>query len=104
MYAIVRTGGFQFQMEPGVVVVLPRMDANVGDTLELSDVLLVSDAGEVKVGRPSLQGAKVTVKVLRHGRHKKIIVGKHRRRKHYDRKIGHRQDYTQVRVAEISLP
>ncbi|MBE7557641.1 50S ribosomal protein L21 [bacterium] len=104
MYAIVRTGGFQYQVEPGAVVALPRMEADIGAMIDLPEVLLVSDEGKVQVGRPTLAGAKVTVKVLRHTRGPKIVVGRHKRRKHYDRKLGHRQDYTQVRVAAISLP
>ena len=104
MYAIVRTGGFQFQMEPGTVITLPSMQAEIGDTIELGEVLLTFDNNEVKVGTPTLEGVKVTVEVLRHGRGKKVIIGKHKRRKHYHRKAGHRQDFTQVKVNEISLP
>lgn len=104
MYAIVRTAGFQFQVEPGAVVSMPRLQAEIGQTLELSEVLLAVDGENVQLGRPTLPGAKVTVQVVRHGRGPKIIIGKHRRRKHYDRKTGHRQDFTQVRVADISLP
>jgi len=104
MYAIVRTGGFQFQMEPGTVVNLPNFPAEIGDTVELGEVLLAFDDQEVKVGTPTLAGASVTVEVLRHGRGKKVIIGKHKRRKHYHRKAGHRQDFTQVKVNAITLP
>jgi large subunit ribosomal protein L21 len=91
MYAIIRVGGHQ------------SMDAQPGDTVTLGEVLLGADGDDIKVGAPMLDGASVSAEVVRHGRGEKIIIFKHKRRKNYRRKQGHRQGFTEVRVNEISL-
>jgi large subunit ribosomal protein L21 len=103
MYAIVRTGGRQFRMEPGAVLNLPLIDAEIGDTVELNEVLLGGENEDTKIGAPTLEGALVKVEVMRHGRDRKIVVGKVKRRKGYRRKQGHRQYFTQVKVSSVSL-
>ena len=101
MYAVFRTGGKQFRAEPGKKIRVPSIDVEPGESITFDDVLLASDGNEVQVGAPTVDGAKVKAEILRHGRDKKIIVFKRKRRKNYRRKQGHRQGFTEVRVDEI---
>lgn len=103
MYAVFRSGGKQFRAEPGAMIRIPSLDAEAGDTVTFDDVLLASNGDDVTVGTPRVEGAEVTAEVLGHGRDKKIIVFKRKRRKGYRRKQGHRQGFTEVRVQDISL-
>ena len=102
-YAIIRSGGKQFRVEEGATVRVPTLDKQVGETVEL-EALVVGGGGEgegVKVGSPSVEGARVTATVLDHGRGDKIIVFKKKRRKQYKRTQGHRQNYTTVKIDSI---
>jgi len=101
MYAVFRTGGKQFRAEPGGRLRIPSLDAEEGSTLTFDEVLLTSDGGDVAIGDPLVKGARVEAEVLRHGKTKKIIVFKRKRRKNYRRKQGHRQKYTEIRIDEI---
>lgn len=101
MYAIIESGGKQYRVEPGVVVALERLPGEVGSQVELDRVLLVSDGSTIKVGQPTVAGARVISQIVAHTRGKKIDVFKFKRRKKYRRKTGHRQNLTEVRVAEI---
>lgn len=102
MYAIVRTGGKQYQVASGDQIRVEKLDGNVGDSLDLSDVLMVVDGEEVKIGQPALENAKVSVKIAEQGRAKKIIVFKKKRRKGYRLRKGHRQSYTALKIEAIS--
>ena len=102
-YAIIRAAGRQFRAEPGKTLRIPSMDGDVGAKVEFTDVLLGSDGTNVKTGVPTLQGAKVTAEIVKHGRGDKIVVFKFKRRKNYARKQGHRQGYTEIRINDISL-
>lgn len=102
MYAIVRTGGKQYQVKCGDQVRVEKLEGNVGDTVDLSDVLMVVDGEEVKIGQPVLENAKVTAKIAEQGKDKKVIVFKKKRRKGYRLKKGHRQSYTALKIEEIS--
>jgi large subunit ribosomal protein L21 len=102
-YAIIRSGGKQFRAEPGKTVRVPSIDAEVGATVTFGDVLLAGDGEDIKVGLPALDGASVTGEVVRHGKDKKVIIFKWKRRKNYRRKKGHRQKFTEVRIGEIRL-
>jgi large subunit ribosomal protein L21 len=102
-YAIFRTGGKQFRAEPGKTLRIPSLSAEAGTTVEFSDVLLGSDNGNVRLGVPTLSGAKVTGEIVKHGLGDKIVVFKFKRRKNYARKQGHRQGYTEVRIKDITL-
>ena len=102
MYAIVRTGGKQYQVACGDQVRVEKLEGNVGDNIDLVDVLMVSDGDDVKVGQPVLENAKVTAKIAEQGRGKKVIVFKRKRRKGYRLKKGHRQSYTALKIEEIS--
>jgi large subunit ribosomal protein L21 len=103
MYAIIRTGGKQFRAEPGKTLRLPSLAAEAGATVEFNDVLLGSADGNIKLGVPTLSGAKVTGEVVKHGLGDKIVVFKFKRRKNYARKQGHRQGFTEVKINDISL-
>ena len=102
-YAIFRSGGKQFRAEPGKTLRIPSLQGEAGTTVEFSDVLLSSDNGNVRLGVPTLSGAKVTGEIVKHGLGDKIVVFKFKRRKNYARKQGHRQGYTEVRITDITL-
>jgi large subunit ribosomal protein L21 len=103
MYAIFQTAGKQFKAEPGRLVRLPTVKAEPGEKLTFDQVLLGSDGTTVKAGTPTVPGASVTAEVVRHGKEKKIIVFKMKRRKNYARKQGHRQKFTEVRIDSVEL-
>jgi large subunit ribosomal protein L21 len=102
-YAIIRTAGFQYRVEPGKTIRIPTMAAEVGSSVTFDEVLLGSDGTTVQAGAPLVPGATVTAEVVRHGRGDKIIVFKMKRRKNYARKQGHRQGFTEVRINDINL-
>lgn len=99
-YAIIRTGGKQFRVEKGGTVRVPSINKKVGESVEL-DVLLLAGDKETKVGGPLVSGATVTASITGHERAPKIIIFKKKRRKHYKRTRGHRQDYTTLKVDSI---
>jgi len=103
MYAIVRTGGKQYQVACGDQLRVEKLEGAIGDTVSLDDVLLVVDGEDIKVGQPVLENAVVTAKIAEQGRDKKVIVFKKKRRKGYRLKKGHRQSYTGLKIEEISL-
>jgi large subunit ribosomal protein L21 len=103
MYAIIRTGGKQFRAEPGKTLRIPSLAIEPGETVTFDEVLLGSSGDAVQVGAPLVSGAAVTAEVVRHGRGEKIIIFKHKRRKNYRRKQGHRQGFTEVRINDIRL-
>ena len=101
MYAVVRTGGKQVRMTPGLAVRVEKLPGAVGESIQLDQVLLVGGEGETRVGTPLVDGVKVVGTITDQGRGPKIIVFKMKRRKGYRRKTGHRQDYTEIRVDSI---
>ncbi len=103
MYAVVKTGGKQYRVEPGHVVEVEYLDGNVGDKIELKEVLLIERDGEVKVGKPSVAGAKVSVEILAQKRGPKLIIFKKIKRHGYRRFKGHRQELTRLKINEISI-
>lgn len=100
--AVLKTGGKQYRVEPGAVLRVEKLPAEVGSKVEFDDILLVGKGSDAKVGTPIVEGAKVTGTVTAHGRGEKLIVYKFRRRKQYRRKRGHRQAYTEVRIDAIN--
>jgi len=102
-YAIIRTAGFQYRVEPGKTIRIPSLEADVGASVTFDEVLLGSDGASVQAGTPLVAGASVTGEVVRHGKGDKIIVFKFKRRKNYARKQGHRQRFTEVRINDITL-
>jgi len=101
MYAVVRTGGKQVRVTPGLAVRVEKLPGAVGESIQLDQVLLVGGEGETRVGTPLVEGVKVVGTITDQGRGPKIIVFKMKRRKGYRRKMGHRQDYTEIRVDSI---
>ena len=103
MFAIIRADGRQYRVAKGDVIRFDRMKAEPGDSFETSQVLAIAEEdNKLKIGSPVVQGAKVEGTVLEHGKDKKIIVFKRKRRKTYRRKYGHRQDHTLVKIDKIS--
>lgn len=104
MYAIFQAKGKQFRAEPEATLRIPKLDAEPGQTVHFDEVLLGErEGGEILVGRPALAGANVSAEVVRHGKGEKIVVFKMKRRKNYRRKQGHRQQFTEIRVVDITL-
>ncbi len=101
IYAIVRSGGRQYRVEPDQLIDVDTISAEVGSTVELSDVLLIASNGDVRVGRPTIEGARVIAEVVEHGRDRKIIVFKYKAKTRYRRRRGHRQGYTRLAVRQI---
>ncbi len=103
MYAVVNLAGKQFAVRPDENIRVPLLDVEVGSVIQCDDVLLYSDGDDVRVGQPKVDGVKVTAEVVEHGREKKIIVFKMKRRKGYRRKNGHRQGFTLLKIKDISV-
>jgi len=101
MYAVIKTGGKQYRVAPGESLKVETLVANVGDTVAFSEVLMVADGEAVKIGTPVVAGAVVKAEVTAHGRGDKIRIIKHRRRKHYHKEQGHRQNFTAITIKEI---
>ncbi len=102
MYAVIKTGGKQYRVAAGEKIKVEQMPADVGQDIVLNEVLAVVDGDDAKFGTPLVDGAKVTAKVLSHGRHDKVHIFKMRRRKHYQKRQGHRQNYTELQIEAIS--
>jgi large subunit ribosomal protein L21 len=103
MYAVIETGGKQYKVQKGDVLKVEKLEAQEGELVEINQVLAVVDEKKVSVGKPLVKGAKVTLKVLEHGKGDKIIVYKYKPKKNYRRKYGHRQPYSKVLVESIAL-
>jgi large subunit ribosomal protein L21 len=101
MYAVVKTGGKQYRVSPGDSLDVERLPFEVGEQIELDQVLLVANGSGVQVGRPLVEGAKVKATVTRQLKGRKVIVFKYKPRNRYRRKKGHRQQYTRLRIDEI---
>jgi large subunit ribosomal protein L21 len=101
MYAVIKTGGKQYRVSEGSLVRVEKLAGNVGDKLELSDVLMLGGE-KVMIGSPLVKGAMVSAEIVAQGRAKKVIIFKIRRRKRYRRHGGHRQPFTELRVTGVS--
>lgn len=102
MYAIIATGGKQYKVSEGDVIFVEKLDFE-GDTVEFDNVLMTIDGENVTVGTPSVEGAKVTAKLIKNGKSKKIMVFKFKAKKNYRRRQGHRQPYTKLSIEKISV-
>jgi len=102
MYAVIKTGGKQYRVTQGDTLRVETLDAGEGDSVEFDHVLMVGEGEHVKIGTPLLDGGKVTATVKSHGRAKKVEIIKFRRRKHHMKRMGHRQNYTEVEITGIS--
>jgi large subunit ribosomal protein L21 len=101
MYAVILTGGKQYKVQEGDVLFVEKLPVETEGQFELNEVLMVSKDGQLKVGSPVVENAKVVASVVKHGKAKKIIVFKYKRKKDYRKKQGHRQPYTQIKIEKI---
>ena len=101
MFAVIRTGGKQYRVAADETLQVDKLAGEAGESVTFSDVLLLGGDGEAKVGSPLVAGASVVAEIVEHGRGRKIIIFKKRRRQNSRRKNGHRQDFTVVRITEI---
>ncbi|QDJ36504.1 50S ribosomal protein L21 [Bordetella hinzii] len=102
MYAVVKTGGKQYRVAAGEKLKVEQIPADIGQEITLDQVLSVGEGDQLKVGTPLVASAVVKATVLAHGRHDKVKIFKMRRRKHYQKRQGHRQNYTEIRIEAIT--
>ena len=102
MYAVIKTGGKQYRVVAGEKIKVEQIPAEVGTKITLDQVLMVGEGEAVKIGAPLVAGASVSATVLSQGRHDKVRIFKMRRRKHYQKRQGHRQNYTELQINAIA--
>ena len=102
MYAVIKTGGKQYRVVTGEKLKIEQIPADVGAEITLEEVLMLGEGESVQIGTPFLVGASIKATVLSQGRHDKVTIFKMRRRKHYQKHQGHRQNYTEIRIDGIS--
>tara|TARA_B100000686_G_C16723811_1_gene936582 strand:- start:1307 stop:1618 length:312 start_codon:yes stop_codon:yes gene_type:complete len=102
MYAVVKTGGKQYKVTEGATIEVNRVSSDEGSALTIDSVLMVNQDGSVKIGNPTIDGAKVEAEVVRHTRGPKLVIWKMKRRKGYRNKNGHRQDLSVLKINKIS--
>lgn len=102
MYAVIKTGGKQYRVVAGEKIKVEQIPADVGAEITLDQILMIGEGESIKVGTPTVAGAKITARVVAHGRHPKVKIFKMRRRKHYQKHQGHRQNYTELEIGSIS--
>ena len=102
MYAVIKTGGKQYKVSAGDKIKVEQMPADIGAEITIDQVLAVGNGEQIAVGTPLVSGASVLAKVVSHGRHDKVRIFKMRRRKHYQKRQGHRQNYTEILVSRIA--
>jgi large subunit ribosomal protein L21 len=101
MYAIVEIAGHQYKVEKDQSIFVHRLEGDVDSALEFANVLLIDNNGDVKIGAPAVEGAKVEAKIIEHLRGDKVIVFKKKRRKGYKKRNGHRQYLTKIQISNI---
>ncbi len=102
MYAVIKTGGKQYRVAAGEKLKIEQIPADVGSQVVLDQILMIADGEAVTLGQPLVSGAKVSATVLAHGRHDKVRIFKMRRRKHYQKHQGHRQNFTEIQIDTIN--
>jgi large subunit ribosomal protein L21 len=102
MYAVIKTGGKQYRVAAGDKLKVEKLVGEVGSDITIDQVLMVADGDNVTIGAPVIAGASVTAKVVAHGRADKVLIFKMRRRKHYRKTQGHRQDFTEIQIENIA--
>jgi large subunit ribosomal protein L21 len=102
MFSIVEQGGFQYKVSEGDTIKVPKIEAEKDAEISFDKVLMVESNGGVKVGNPTVEGAVVKAKVIDHGKYRKVVIMKKKRRKGYKKKTGHRQTYTKLKVTSIT--
>ena len=101
MFAVIQTGGKQYKVIEQDIIFVEKLDANEGDEIVFDSVMALSNNDGFKVGTPTVAGAKVTAKVLKNGKNKKVVVFKYKPKKNEKKKIGHRQPFTKVQIVKI---
>ncbi len=101
MYAVIQTGGKQYRVSQGDLITIEKLDGATGDRVEIASVLMIGEGNQVTVGQPQLDQARVVGTIVRQGRGPKVVIYKHKRRKGYQKRQGHRQWQTLLRVSEI---
>lgn len=104
MYAVVETGGTQFTIEEGTLIRIPKIEGSIGDKVTLDKVLLISDDTDPKVGKPYIENATVDAELTAQEKDDKVTIYKYKRRTKYRRTVGHRQEYTEVKILKINAP
>lgn len=102
MYAVIKTGGKQYRVEPGNVLKVESIEAGIGESVTFEEVLMIADGDDITIGTPTVASAKVVAEIIAHGRAKKVEIIKFRRRKHHQKRTGHRQNFTQIRIQNIN--
>ena len=102
MYAVIKTGGKQYRVASGDKIKVEQIAADIGQEITIDQVLALGNGSDLKIGAPLVSGATVTVKVVSHGKHDKVRIFKMRRRKHYQKHQGHRQQYTELQIGDIA--
>ena len=102
MYAVIKTGGKQYKVAAGEKIKIEQIAADVGQEITIDQVLAVGNGADLKVGTPLVTGATVVVTVMAHGRHDKVRIFKMRRRKHYQKRQGHRQNFTEIQIGAVN--
>ena len=103
MYAVIKTGGKQYKVAPGEKLKVEQIAADIGQELTIDQVLAVGTGSDLKIGVPLVSGATVKATVVAHGKHEKVRIFKMRRRKHYQKHQGHRQQYTELEIGAIAV-
>jgi large subunit ribosomal protein L21 len=101
MYAVIKTGGKQYKVVAGEKIKVEQIAADVGQEIVLNEVLAIGSGADIKLGTPLVEGASVKATVVAHGRHDKVRIFKMRRRKHYQKRQGHRQNYTELEIGAV---
>ncbi|MGH8460783.1 MAG: 50S ribosomal protein L21 [Stenotrophobium sp.] len=101
MYAVIKTGGKQYKVATGEQLKIESLNVEAGAQVSFDEVLMIADGDAIKIGAPLIAGGKVNAEVVANGRGDKIRIIKHRRRKHYHKEQGHRQNFTEVKITEI---
>ena len=101
MYAIIKTGGKQYKVAEGNEVIIEKLDAEEGSSVTFDEVLAVGEGDDIKIGRPLIEGAKVTATVVKNGKGPKIRIFKYKHKTNYRRRQGHRQPFTKVKIEKI---
>ena len=102
MYAVIKTGGKQYRVVAGEKLKIEQIPADVGAEITIDQILMIGEGESVKIGAPLVIGASVKATVLSQGRHDKVTIFKMRRRKHYQKHQGHRQNYTEIQIVSIN--
>ena len=103
MYVIISIAGKQYKVSKGQILRIPKINKELGETLKIDRVLFLDDGESIHIGKPNLKDSSVTASIINHGRDRKILVYKKKRRKGYERKNGHRQDFTEIEIKDINM-